>query len=49
MKWLLRINIKVKCKNCNWKGQAVVGKRRYPIDNYKCLKCGQDIEEPGKI
>ena len=39
-----KINIKVKCKNCNWKGQAVVGKKGYPIDGYKCPECGQDLK-----
>ena len=44
MKGGLKINIKVKCKNYNWKRQAVVGKRGYPIDSYKCPKCGRNIE-----
>ena len=39
-----KINIKVKCKNCNWEGQAVVGKKGFPLDSYKCPKCDQNIE-----
>ncbi|MBA7639769.1 hypothetical protein ES703_47429 [subsurface metagenome] len=39
-----KINIKVKCKNCDWEGQAIVGKKGYPLDNYKCPKCGRNIE-----
>lgn len=38
------MNIKVKCKNCNWEGQAIVGRRGYPLDSYKCPKCGKDIK-----
>ena len=38
------MHIKVKCKNCDWEGQAIVGKKGYPLDNYKCPKCGQNIE-----
>ena len=43
-KELKKIKIKVKCKNCDWEGQAVVGKRGYPLDDYKCPKCGQNVE-----
>jgi len=38
------MNIKVKCKACDWEGQAVVGKRGYPLNIYKCPECGQNIE-----
>lgn len=39
-----KINIKVKCKNCDQEGQVVVGKKGYPIDSYKCPECGQDLK-----
>ena len=38
------MNIKVKCKNCDWEGQAIVGKEGFPLDKYKCPECGQNIE-----
>lgn len=38
------MNIKVKCKNCDWEGKAAVGKRGYPLNSYRCPKCGKDIE-----
>ncbi|MBA7562693.1 hypothetical protein ES695_12430 [Candidatus Atribacteria bacterium 1244-E10-H5-B2] len=44
MRRYLKMHIKVKCKNCDWKGQAIVGKKGYPLDNYKCPKCGRNIE-----
>jgi hypothetical protein len=38
------MNIKVKCKSCDWEGKATVGKRGYPLDSYKCPMCSQNIE-----
>ncbi|MGB6371729.1 MAG: hypothetical protein WBF68_12025 [Atribacterota bacterium] len=38
------MNIKVKCKNCDWEGQAVVGKKGYPLDSYKRPNCSQNVE-----
>lgn len=43
-KEMKKMNIKVKCKACDWEGQAVVGKRGYPLNIYKCPECGQNIE-----
>ncbi|MBA7570193.1 hypothetical protein ES695_00350 [Candidatus Atribacteria bacterium 1244-E10-H5-B2] len=37
------MNIKVKCKSCDWEGQATVGKRGFPLDAYGCPRCGQRI------
>ncbi|RXG65532.1 hypothetical protein ES695_07420 [Candidatus Atribacteria bacterium 1244-E10-H5-B2] len=37
------MNIKVKCKSCDWEGQAIVGKRGFPLDSYGCPRCGQRI------
>jgi len=39
-----KINIKVKCKACDWEGQAVIGKKGYPIDSYKCPECDQGLK-----
>jgi len=43
-KELKKINIKVKCKNFDWEGQAVVGKKGYLLDSYKCPECGQGLK-----
>jgi len=40
---VIKINVRVKCKNCNWQGQAAVGKRGFPLGYYKCPICGQDV------
>ena len=45
------MNIKVKCKNCDWEGQAVVGQKisrysheqGYKLNQYYCPKCGHDL------
>jgi len=41
------VNIKVKCKNCKWEGQALVAlvkKSGFQLDDYKCTEYGQDVK-----
>jgi len=38
------LNIKAKCKNCNWEGQAIVGKVGFKLSQYYCPKCGHDLK-----
>ncbi|RXG64029.1 hypothetical protein ES695_14485 [Candidatus Atribacteria bacterium 1244-E10-H5-B2] len=42
------INIKVFCKVCNWTGQAIVGKRGFDLEKYKCPDCGRSGLKRGK-
>ncbi|MBA7520008.1 hypothetical protein ES705_12096 [subsurface metagenome] len=44
MRRYLKMHIKVKCRNCDWKGQAIVGKKGYPLDSYKCPVCGHSLK-----
>jgi len=40
------VNIKVVCKdkNCGWVGQAIVGRKGFKLEKYKCPECGQDLK-----
>lgn len=38
------MNIKVICKNCDWEGQAEVGKAGFKLRQYYCPKCGHDLK-----
>jgi len=39
-----RTNIKVFCKNCNWTGKAVVGKKGFDLIQYRCPRCGNKLK-----